>query len=397
MDNPSAPQRPLRGKRVAIVTKTNQGAKWLFPYATAVKESGADIAVFLPPAPGDLDERLTSAGFHVVRTAALTASPLAVLRALPSFRKQLSEFEPDLVNYFLYRSAVVTRLVSLGKPWVTVHSVPGPLFYESKIVSVMERLSARLDHYLFAGSHAAASCAERIGFPTDRIRVVRFGADMAHFEPATAPQKSQARARLGLPEGEPLFVMVAYWYGPKRLALGNSDVKGHDVLLAAWKRFTSQGGRGHLLLVGGGFGEHGAAYRAASIAEYGLTSAASVTLLDTVEDVRDAYRAADVSVSPSRSDNYGAASEASAMGLPTIAAAVGGLPEIVKRDSTGWLFPSGDVSALVAELESASAAVRSGQAREFGQHARRNVEHLLDWRTITSEYVGHLVEFLAVH
>ena len=63
------------------------------------------------------------------------------------------------------------------------------------------------------------------------------------------------------------------------------------------------------------------------------------------------YRSSDVFVLPSRSETFGiAAVEASASGLPVIAADVGGLKDIVVHDETGFLFQPGDVGALGSYL-----------------------------------------------
>lgn len=42
--------------------------------------------------------------------------------------------------------------------------------------------------------------------------------------------------------------------------------------------------------------------------------------------------------------------EAMGHGVPVIASDIGGLPEVVEHGQTGWLFPAGDVAALVAAI-----------------------------------------------
>lgn len=61
------------------------------------------------------------------------------------------------------------------------------------------------------------------------------------------------------------------------------------------------------------------------------------------EQVGDFYALADVCVVPSRTESFGlVALEAQALGTPVVAAAVGGLTEIVEDGVTGYLVPSGD-------------------------------------------------------
>jgi glycosyltransferase involved in cell wall biosynthesis len=64
------------------------------------------------------------------------------------------------------------------------------------------------------------------------------------------------------------------------------------------------------------------------------------------------YRAADVLVLPSRRETWGlVVNEGMACGLPALVSdAVGCMPDLVLENETGWVYPSGDVSALAAVL-----------------------------------------------
>jgi glycosyltransferase involved in cell wall biosynthesis len=64
-----------------------------------------------------------------------------------------------------------------------------------------------------------------------------------------------------------------------------------------------------------------------------------------------AYAAADVMVVPSRQDNLpNTAVEAQACGIPVAAFSIGGLPDIVKHQETGWLAPAFDTSDLASGI-----------------------------------------------
>ena len=64
-----------------------------------------------------------------------------------------------------------------------------------------------------------------------------------------------------------------------------------------------------------------------------------------------AYAAADVMVVPSRQDNLpNTAVEAQACGTPVAAFSIGGLPDIVKHQETGWLAPAFDTSNLASGI-----------------------------------------------
>ncbi len=85
-------------------------------------------------------------------------------------------------------------------------------------------------------------------------------------------------------------------------------------------------------------------------------------MLGARADVPDLYPDLDVAVHPSRSENVGGALESLLANVPTIAADVGGLPELVIDGVTGFLFPPENPAQLancVVKLLSDEARARS--------------------------------------
>ena len=81
----------------------------------------------------------------------------------------------------------------------------------------------------------------------------------------------------------------------------------------------------------------------------GLSLRKNVRFLGKVETVGDVLRGADLFLLPSATESFGlAALEAMACGVPVIASAVGGMPELVEEGKTGFLAPPGDVTTMAA-------------------------------------------------
>ncbi len=293
----------------------------------------------------------------------------AILRGLWRLRRQLAALRPDVVHYHLYASALAARLATLGQPVTRVHMVAGPLYLDSRLIRWCERILARLDHVTIGGSEHTALRYRALGLPVARTPAIPYGVDTTDFTPPGPAARNAARVGLGLPADAFVAIMVAYVYAPKRRVHAGRGIKGHHILLAAWHAFHAAHPDAHLILVGAGFDPAGEAYRQRLLAEHDL---AGVTWLTSVPDVRGHYAAADVSVSPSLSENHGAAVEASALAVPCIVSDAGALPETVDARS-GWVVPRGQVAPLLAALESAYAEHRAGVLADRGAYARQRM------------------------
>ncbi|MBU0492657.1 MAG: glycosyltransferase family 4 protein [Chloroflexi bacterium] len=160
--------------------------------------------------------------------------------------------------------------------------------------------------------------------------------------------------------------------GPVALFVGRLDpVKQLDVLLRAWARVLGDAdapGQSPVLVLVGDGPEREALVRLAG--ELGIVG--SVRLIGAVEQVAGWYHGADLFVLPSQVEGLSnALLEAMSCGLPVVATAVGGTPEVVEDGVNGLLVPPGDVAALSVALGRLMGD--PALARQLGHAARQTV------------------------
>jgi glycosyltransferase involved in cell wall biosynthesis len=95
--------------------------------------------------------------------------------------------------------------------------------------------------------------------------------------------------------------------------------------------------------------------------------------LGFLDDTTQFYRAIDVAVVPSLAEPLGRVPlEAAAHARPSVAFAVGGLPDTIRDGVTGWLVPAEDWPALTAALD----GLVSDPVSEVGTAAREWIEQV---------------------
>ncbi|MEO1292032.1 MAG: glycosyltransferase family 4 protein [Pseudomonadota bacterium] len=182
-----------------------------------------------------------------------------------------------------------------------------------------------------------------------RLITIPRGADTRFFDPTqTATAKVAALShRWGLAEDlRPVILM------PGRLTRWKGQTLFIEALALLRKRRGSADFIGVLVGEDSGDGRFETELHRL-ITRHKLDDAAR--LVGHCEDMPSAYKLASCTVSASlEPEAFGrVAVESQAMGVPVIASAHGGAMETVMDDVTGWLFESGDASALAAALDHA--------------------------------------------
>jgi sugar transferase (PEP-CTERM/EpsH1 system associated) len=258
---------------------------------------------------------------------------------------------------------------TLGIP-VLVHTKHGRNRPHYRPAVLLNRLAACLSHCVVSVSHdsaAVARCIERV--PAHKVRVIHNGIDLDSFAP------------------EPRAVSGATLRAIHVARL--SPIKDQRTLLQAVRRVVDAEPGFHLDIVGDG------PMREELVTLcHELQLSEQVRFLGFREDVRELLATADCYVLSSVSEGVSLTLlEAMAMGLPVVATAVGGNPEVVAHGETGLVVPAGSPERLAEAL---LALIRHpNQARRMGQAGRQRVEEHFDLRRVVGQYEGLYRNLLA--
>jgi glycosyltransferase involved in cell wall biosynthesis len=195
-------------------------------------------------------------------------------------------------------------------------------------VGVMLRRAARVTALW---PTAATEIATMHHIPIERIDVVPNAVTEERFPRATTEERQQIRASLGLPIDEPCLAIVGA-LSPEK------DVAAAIEVAAATPRAT-------LLIAGAGELEAQLRELAEALAP------GRVRFLGQVDDPRRVYAAADLLLLPSRSEGMPAVLvEAGLVGTPTVATAVGAVPDMIEDGVTGFLTGPPEHARFVAHV-----------------------------------------------
>lgn len=325
------------------------------------------------PGEGDLFDAALDAGLDVVRVPGLTrgVAPARDWRARRALERSFDDFRPDLVHTHASKAGTIGRRAVRDRDHVArVHTFHGhvlegyfPAAISRTLIAHERRLAAETDR-LVAVSHATADDLVRLGVASeDKVVVVLPGIELpgllaiARNEPRAAREPatdSSPRALIGAAAEDFLVGVVG------RLA----PVKQVELALDVFGQLAGRHPELHLVFVGDGE-ERGRLER--RIQGLPADRVARVHLLGAVEHMEPVWTDLDAVLLTSRSEGMPVALiEAAAAGLPAVAAAVGGVPELVVHERTGYLGDRVDEWAYgIAKLLEGP-----GEARSMGERAR---------------------------
>jgi glycosyltransferase involved in cell wall biosynthesis len=339
---------------VRIVLLANALSTHTQRWARAYADVGDDVHVV-----SIRNARIEGARVHCIRVGTennhrTLPTLLSYARLLVAARRTMRRIAPDVIHAHYSVTHGTIAWVTRAHPvvvsvWGTdVHPAPRRL-----VRGVLDRLNRaalrHADRVTATSEYLATRVADLTGGSV-RATVVPFGVDPAHFPvtqrrraaPVTFGFVKQLRAR----------------YRP-------------DLPVAALARLAAEGMDCRLIVVGDGPLRREVATQIRS-----LELGSRVTLRGRIDHDRlpELLSQIDVLVNPSSEESFGVILvEAAASGIPSVAAAVGGVPEVVLDGRTGLLVPADDLPALTDAMRRLAddPALRERLGRASAERARQ--------------------------
>jgi glycosyltransferase involved in cell wall biosynthesis len=336
-----------------------------------------DDVVVVAPASGPFTEQCA----EFARVELLRSGRLWDLWRVPKLIRFLRRTRADLVHtHVMVPGNILWRIAGRAAGVRVLNHVHAENYFgrdgaKARLVRRFDTWTAsRADCFVAVSQHTATTLIGQ-GYPRDRIRVV-YNAVPWESPPTTGPHPAS-----GAP---PVIGWVA------RLA----ESKGQRELIRAFSELASRHPSAQLWLVGkdqqsGGRFET----ELRSLAET-LGVSNRTVFWGYRDDVKELMQRMTLFVLPSLTEAFPVALlEAMALGVPTVATEVAGVPEIITDGETGVLVPPGDVGALSRAMDRVLSD--SDLAGSLGERGRESVtsrftkeKMLREMRAIYSDLLG---------
>jgi glycosyltransferase involved in cell wall biosynthesis len=283
---------------------------------------------------GDMSDLAHGLNWQTLPELGRSVLPLADFVTLIKLFSLIRQFRPHIVDTHTAKAGAVGRVAArlAGVP-VVVHTFHGHTFsgywgkWGTRAVIASEQGLALLADKLIAVSDRVADDLIRFKIaPASKIAAIPLGLNLAPFATVNRPAPQPA---------EPVIGIVG------RLV----PIKNHALFIEAARKLIRQGFRGRFVVVGDG-------ELRSELEQLAVDLGDKLTFTGWRRDLSQVYSELSLVVNTSLNEGTPVALiEAMAAGVPVVATAVGGVPDVVRHDETGWLVPSSDANALAETIK----------------------------------------------
>ena len=366
------------------LVKTSTGAKWAYRVMRDLVELGENVHVAMP-IDGPLVPLYKEAGIIVHELDYSLSHSFQTMRKL---REIVKDVAPEVIHSHFVITTLLMRLALRNNKTPRVFEVPGPLHLEHFIYRQADILTAQngIDFWILT-CHWSYNMYKKCRIDEKRLFLTYYGSDLSNKKYT----KGKLRKELNLKEDDIIVGMVAYMYAPKRFLGEKRGLKGHEDLIDAISLLQDKYPNLHLVIVGGAW--NGAMDYEKKVVAYGKSRCKQIHFLGTRNDVPELYQDFNMVVHPSHSENLGGAAESLCLGIPTIATTVGGFPDIVIPNKTGYLVPPFSPQKIAEAVEYVIA--HPEKTRQMAEEGQIYVNKILDAKKTSKDVFSFYREIIS--
>jgi glycosyltransferase involved in cell wall biosynthesis len=333
--------------RVLHVVKTADGAFWAADEAAELVRLGVEVHVALPKPRGAAVDRWVRSGsnIHLADLSFPSHAPWQLKAVYERARSLVAEIHPDVIHSHFVSTTLSLRL-ALGKdhPVPRVFQVPGPLHLEHTLFRDLELSTAGRHDYWVASSLYTSRLYRRAGIAPERLFLSHYGTDVSRFR---GIRTGAARRALGIPDNHLVIGNINMIYPPKYYLGQFKGLKSHEVVIDALSYVTAKRSDVTGVLFGGTSGRTGR-YEMSLRTRAERKGGGRVKMPGFLDPalMPDTWPDFDCAIHVPLSENCGGVGEPLLSGVATLAARVGGLPEVVVDGVTGKLVSYEDARHL---------------------------------------------------
>jgi glycosyltransferase involved in cell wall biosynthesis len=297
----------------------------------------------------DLEKKIVEDGIEKAKTRGVKVIPLPSLvrsiRPIKDFKALLAliwlifKVKPDIVHTHSSKAGILGRVAAKITfiPNI-IHTPHGHVFYghfgpfASKMFLWIEKLFSRFTDRIVALTDGEKTDYENLSVcPSEKLLKIHSGVDISRYMKPNGNMVEKRRS-LGLDQNGKVIGFVG-WLLP---------IKGPEYLIKAMEYIWPEHPEALLVFVGKGDLE--VDLRTQTLR---LNANGRIKFLGWRDDINEIMPIFDMLVLPSLNEGMGRVLvEAMAAGKPVVASRVGGIPDLVRHDETGYLVPPADEKAL---------------------------------------------------
>lgn len=370
--------------RVLHLTKTLDGGHWAAWQAAELVRLGVEVHVAIPATSGLYSEEWKRSGaqLHLCELDFPATRPWELGRTCARVRKLIDMVRPGLVHsHFVGTTLSLRKALGKHHDVPRVFQLPGPLHLEHRLFRALELSSAGPNDYWIASSQYTQTLLKKSGVTAAKVYLSYYG---WHLESYSAERTGAFRSHLGIP-ADRLMVGNISWLYPPKWHLGHVvGLKCHEELIAALGMVLKQRPDAVGVLAGGQFG--GGNWYEERLRKLARQVAGDRILMPGrmfPKIAGTSWPDFDCAIHAPLSENCGGVLEPLYAGVPTVAARVGGVPEVVIDGVTGKVVEPRNPNQLASGVLEVLEDLPAYRAMAF--RGRRLLSKMFDVRRTAAE------------